>query len=324
MEITNAKNPTTLDPNLLKAGYNGVDDTKVAAEAKQAEVAPLLFGSNVLVSYGFTDVEALVAQLKNENADSRMSMKLKALSSLAEGLSAQQLAALEKSLALADSVKSIEKAVNELNQNVTKSEAELEVLKMQADALEKQVETAREAQKEYNENIEKLQEEKAKLADKLAKLEAEGKAEDAEAIAALKAEIAGVEKSIKANADGAAATAGKIADLETSIAGNRAKVEKLAAAIDRDTAAIDAKRNEISDIKGQIAAAIASIDNNVLKTIADELAKVAPEKAESPHDVRKKEEKAEETDLVRVIRDTLDDIATDILDEIAERREQMV
>ena len=324
MEITNARNTVSLDPNLLKAGYNGVDDSKVAAESRQAEVAPLLFGSNVLVSYGFTDVEALVAQLRNENSDARLSMKLKALSSIADGLSSQQLAALEKSLALSDSVKSLEKAVNDLNKEITKSEAELEVLQMQADSLAKQVENARENQKEYNENIEKLQKEKAELNDKLSKLEAQGKAEDAAQIVALKAEIAGVEKSLRANVDGAAANDRKIADLEKAAGEAGRKMEALSAGIEKNTAEIDAKKNAISDIKGEIAAALGSIDKNVLKTIADEIAKVAPEKPESSREAQKKEEKAEETDIVRVIRDTLDDIASDILDEIAERREEMV
>lgn len=324
MEVTNAKNPTTLDPNLLKAGYNGIDDTKVAAETKQAEAVPLLFGSNVLVSYGFTDVEALVAQLRNENADSRLSMKLKALSSIAQGLSSQQLAALEKSLALADSVKSLEKAVNDLQENVIKTEAELKVLQLQTEALEKQVETARENQKEYNKNIEKLQKDKAELDDKIAKLEAEGKAEDASEIAALKSSLAVVEKALKANVDGAAATDRKIADLETSLNGGKAKADSLSASIQRDTAEIDAKKNEISDKLGQAAVVLDSIDKNVLKTIAGELSKIVPEKAQSTREADKIEEKAEATDVVRVIRDMLDDIATDILDEIAERREQMV
>ena len=193
MEVTSARSPISLDPNLLKAGYNGVADSKVAAESKQAEVVPLLFGSNVLVSYGVTDIEALVAQLKNENADSRLSMKLKALSSIAQGLSSQQLASLEKALALADSVKSLEKTVNDLANNVAKSQAELETLQMMADSLEKQVATARENQKEYNENIEKLQKEKAALADKIAKLEAQGEAADAAELAGLKAELASAE-----------------------------------------------------------------------------------------------------------------------------------
>ena len=55
---------TNFDPNLVRAGYNGIDETKVVAASRQAEIAPLLFGSNILVSYGISDAEALVARLK--------------------------------------------------------------------------------------------------------------------------------------------------------------------------------------------------------------------------------------------------------------------
>ena len=49
MNITGTTNSINLDPNLLKAGYAGTDGSKTAADAKRAEIAPLLFGSNVLV-----------------------------------------------------------------------------------------------------------------------------------------------------------------------------------------------------------------------------------------------------------------------------------
>ena len=69
---------------------------------------------------------------------------------------------------------------------------------------------------------------------------------------------------------------------------------------------------------------LSSIDENVLKTIADELVQIAPEKADAPRDIRKQEEKLEATDVARIIRDSLDDMAADILDEVASRRENMV
>ena len=327
MEVTTARNPVSLDPNLLKAGYNGIDDTKVAAEAKQAEAAPILFGSNVLVSYGITDVEALLAQMKNENTETRMSMKLKTLSSIAQGLTSQQLAALEKSLALSDSVKSLEKAVNDLKQTITDDEAKLKILQTQTESLERQIENLREIQADYNKNIEKLTKDKAALDDKLAKLEAEGKAENAEAIAALKSEIAGIEKSIAANVDGKNAVEKKISDETASLNSAQAKITELNTAIEGAKAEIAEKMNAIGSLNNEISAVLtsASIDKNTLKTIVEELVKVVPEKKEdSAHELEKKAEKAEATDVVRIIRDAMDDIAVDILDEVAQRREQMV
>ena len=49
-----------------------------------------------------------------------------------------------------------------------------------------------------------------------------------------------------------------------------------------------------------------------------------PERAESPHDAEKREEKREALDVAMAIRDSLDVIAKDILQEIAERRVDMV
>ena len=89
----------------------------------------------------------------------------------------------------------------------------------------------------------------------------------------------------------------------------------------------DRNKNEIAGLNSQMSACLGSIDTNTLKTIAKEIAAQAvedPERAESPHDAEKREEKAEALDVARAIRDSLDAIAKDIIQEIAERRVDMV
>lgn len=318
--------PINLDPNLIKAGYNGVDDSKVAAESKQAQLAPILFGSNVLVSYGITDIEALVAQLRNENADTRLSLKLKSLSSIADGLSTQQLQALEKSLALASSVKELEKSQNDLQAGIDRAKAELVTLQMQTESLERQIENARENAKEYNKAVQEQQAKKAEIDQKIAELEADTASDHAAEIAELRERSDALGASIRTSEDAAAAENRKIADATAALEGAKARMATLEKGIAEDTAAIERNKNEIAGLRSQISACFASIDESSLKTLAKEVAALAPpaEEAESPHDVEKREEKAEATDIVAIIRDSLDAIARDILDEVAERRVDMV
>ena len=151
MNVTST--PTNFDPNLVKAGYNGIDETKVVADSRQAEVAPLLFGSNILVSYGISDAEALVARLKNENADTHVQMKLKALSAVADGITAQQLRALSQALALADSVKNLEMSRDGLNRTTDINTTLAKELEIKTATLTDEIETARANQADYNEKI---------------------------------------------------------------------------------------------------------------------------------------------------------------------------
>ena len=318
MEINTTNRTVSFDPNLLAAANAGTDGSNVELASKKSANQPVLLGANILVSYGITDIEALVSQLKNENADTRLSMKLKSLSSIAEGLSTQHLVALEKALALADSVKQLESAQNGLAQDTQKSKAELAILQLQTESLEKQIENARQNAEEYNKNMEKLQAKKAEIDKKLSELEEQG--EKAE----LKTQLSDLETQIKANADAKAATEAKLQADTASLEGAKDKANALQSTIDKNTAEIERNKNEISSLNAQISSVVSSLDENMLKSIAVELAVVDPEKAESPHDIAKKDAKLEATDVVKLISDSLDAIAKDILEEVAEKRIETV
>lgn len=324
MEINNTNRTVALDPSLLAATQTGVDGSNVELASKKSADQPVLLGSNILVSYGITDIEALVAQLKNENADARLSMKLKSLSSIAEGLSTQHLKALEKALALADSVKQLENAQNNLKDGLTKSKAELEILQLQAESLEKQIENARANEEEYIKNLQKLKERKAEIESKISAEEAKGETADQAAIAELKAQLSEVESQIRTNEDAKAATEAKIKADTASLDGNKAKVKTLQGAIEKTTAEIEKNKNEIASLNSQISSVISALDENTLKTIAKELVAVASEGAETAHKIEKEEKKLEATDVVKLISDSLDAIAKDILEEIVEKRIETV
>ena len=320
MDINTSNRMVNIDPNLLNASNAGTDGTNVELASKKSVEQPLLLGANILVSYGITDIEALVSQLKNENADTRLSMKLKSLSSIAESLRTQHLKALEKALALADSVKQLESAQNNLSSDTQRAKAELEILKLQTESLEKQIENARQNAEEYNKNMEKLQAKKAEIEKKLSELQEQGEEADQAQIAELKSQLSDVETQIKANADAKAATEAKLQTDTASLESAKNKAKSLQTTIDNNTAEIERNKNEISSLNAQISSVVSSLDENMLKSIAAELAVEKPEKAESPHDIAKKDAKLEATDVVKLISDSLDSIAKDILEEVAERR----
>ena len=84
-------------------------------------------------------------------------------------------------------------------------------------------------------------------------------------------------------------------------------------------------KNEISNVRGQISALVSSIGENVVKTIANELAALSePEKAERPAESAKEAEKQARTDPFASIRDSLDRIERDIAETIAENRVENV
>ena len=324
MDINTTNRTVNFDPNLLNPANAGTDGSNVELAAKKSASQPVLLGANILVSYGITDIEALVAQLKNENADTRLSMKLKSLSSIADGLSTQHLKALEKALALADSVKQLESAQNDLKEGLAKSKAELAILQIQVESLEKQIENARANEADYNKNLQKLKDRKAEIESKISAEEAKGEKADQAAIAELKAQLSDVETQIKTNEDALSATVAKIKADTASLEGSKAKVETLQDTIDKNTSRIEKNKNEIASLNSQISSVVASLDENTLKTIAEELAAVEPEASESPHDIAKEERRLEATDVVKLISDALDSIAKDILEEVAEKRIETV
>ena len=88
---------------------------------------------------------------------------------------------------------------------------------------------------------------------------------------------------------------------------------------------IQETKNEISSVEGQISVLVNSIGENVVKTIANELATLSdPEKAERPAEAAKEAEKEAETNPFAAIRESLAEIERDITETIEENRVETV
>ena len=315
---------TNFDPNLVRAGYNGIDETKVVADSRQAEIAPLLFGSNILVSYGISDAEALVARLKNENADTHVQLKLKALSAVANGITTQQLRALSQALALAESVKSLEMTRDGLTRTVDIDESLITELALKTATLEEEIKTARENQALYNKQIEKQKADRAELQDKINKLEADTEHDNADEIAALKEQVQALDKSIAEKTDALDKIPQEINEKTTMIAALEEESADYKKFVAKAPTMIEDAKQQIAALHAQLAPLIASIGESTLKALAEDILSIDPPVPDSPQDRKELEKNTEENDVLSVIRDRLDALAKSILDEVAEKRVDMV
>lgn len=313
------------DPNLAKAGYNGIDETKVVADSRQAEVAPLFFGSNILVSYGISDVEALVARLKNENAETHVQMKLKSLSAIADGISAQQLRALSQALALADSVKSLEMTRDGLTRIANIDESLITELALKTATLEEEIKTARENQDLYNKQIEKQKADRKKLQDKIDTLEADTEQDHADEIAALKEQVKALDESIAEKTDALAKIPKEIKEKTAMIAALEEESNGYKDFVtEKAPEAIQSTMQQIVALHAQLTPLIASIGESTLKVLAEDILDIDPPKLDSPRGRKELEKNTEATDVLSIIRDRLDAIAKDMLEEVAQKRIEMV
>lgn len=127
----------------------------VAASAEQGKaLAALLGGTSVTVTNGaMTDLETLVARLKNENERTRFSMLMTSLASIGRSLDAAQRQTLEQGLALAEKLDELDKTLKKLGVGEAKAKAEAAAMQAQIDSLQKQIDQAVQDGKEHNELV---------------------------------------------------------------------------------------------------------------------------------------------------------------------------
>lgn len=223
----------------------------------------ILTGDSVTVTSGaMTDLEKLVAQLKNESETVRQSVAQRRLSILQTVLDS-----------LADSITAKEKElIIELEDlNAQKSEAEKDLADLQGE-----------------------------------------KTSTAGRIAVIDAEIKALENAVEREVQNGADHRERIAKLKELRATEQAKLDNIESAIKSTSA-------KIADLGVKISECTAEIGSTTLGEVAAALRAAATddtptlERAESDAEIRKREEKALETDIARQISESLDKIDEQIL-----------
>lgn len=135
-------------PSLL--GDVASDKGAVAGKA----LAALIGGESVTVTSGaLTDLEALVAKLKNESERTKFLMLMTSLTSIGQSLNASQKAALETGLALSEKLDELNKSLTAAEGDLSKAKADVVILKAKIESLTKQIEQAVKDGKEHNELV---------------------------------------------------------------------------------------------------------------------------------------------------------------------------
>ena len=145
----------------------GVDLPLADVQTPNAQ-APILGGQSVKVTDGsMTDLEKLVARIKNESAATRQSVAQRRLSILSTILDsmADKITAAEKANILKTEELNVEKSG--LQKDLTELTKSKEVMDALIESLDRQIEQAVKDGKEHNEQVEKLKEQRAEQQAKL-------------------------------------------------------------------------------------------------------------------------------------------------------------
>ncbi len=171
---------TTRHAAQLAAATANEPSTANATSAQK--LSSLLGGAPVKVTDGsMTDLEALVARLKNDQEKSKYTMLMASLGTIGDSLTEAQKKKVEEGMKLADEEKALENRIMALDGEIASAKAGSLVLQAKIDALTKQIEAAVEDQKEHNRLVREQAELKAELAVRNAAVEKKEEARKAAA-----------------------------------------------------------------------------------------------------------------------------------------------
>ena len=219
----------------------------------------LLGGASVTVTNGaMTDLEALVAKLKNENQRAKFALLLTSLSSIGQSLTDAQKRTLEQGLALSEKLSELEKSLEAYSGEEAKAKAESVLLQAKIDSLQKQIDQAIADGKAHNELVEEQKRVRAELdaKDKVV-ADIQGKISQAKNdVSSVRGQISAVVKSIGENA------VKTIANELSSLAGPE-KAERPA------EAAKKAEKEEEANPFAAIGESLDRIERDIEETIAE-------------------------------------------------------
>ena len=143
-----------LDTNRLAPTVQTSAQDPAATAGQGKALATLLGGKSLTVTDGsMSDLEALIAKLKNENERTRFAMLMTSLSSIGQSLDAAQRQTLEQGLALAAKLEELDKALAGYEGDETKAKADAVILQAKIDSLQKQIDQAVQDGKDHNELV---------------------------------------------------------------------------------------------------------------------------------------------------------------------------
>ncbi len=140
------------------------DSAATGASAAQ-KLTALLGGDSLTVSDGsFTDLEALVARLKNDQDKTKFSLFLSSLNAIGDSLTDAQKRQLAEGVKLSEELKNLKGQLSEQTKALGGAETQSVILQAKIDSLTKQIEQAVKDGKDHNELVRKQNELKKELA----------------------------------------------------------------------------------------------------------------------------------------------------------------
>ena len=235
---------------------------------QEKQVAPLLGGENVKVSSGaMSDLEKLVARLKNESESAQMSVAQRRISILQTVLDSMALHITESQKqgileieGLNQEKSKLEQELKTLDTDKKASEQRIAALDVQIQALENAVDQAIKDGEAHREQVAKLKAQRAEEQAKLDRIE--------NSIASAQAKISGIDVKITAQSEaiGAMALNAVAAELRTAATDESANPERAESSAERDKAE---KKAEATDLSRAIHEALDKIDAEIMKVFEE-------------------------------------------------------
>ena len=306
-------NIQNINQNIASTFATQAEQAQESQTSAAKKLASILGGKSVTVTMAPTsDLEKLVARLKNENDDVKMSVAQRRLASVLEAytsrygeLTEQQTKILEEIATNNAEIETLQDELTELMKDKGTADAQALLMQAKIEQLEKAVAQAVEDGKIHRENVAKLKEQIAEDQDN----------ED------LKAELEKEEKALETSE-------AALSKAQTDLASAQAAAGALSAKIEALAGSIETKQGSIKTLEESNAALAAKLDpetiKNLLASFSAQDVPVEVERNVSAAEEEKAELKAIANNPANVLREAMDKMDEAILQTIDENRDQTV
>lgn len=295
----------------------------------QGTAKPLLGGNSLTVTTALSgDLEKLVARIKDENQNTRLSLTLGSLHTLNAALTDAQKRSLSKLDGLNQELKGLNGNLESLQADLETKTSSSQLMELKIQELEAAVERAIQEGKDHNETVRKAKETRDRDQAKLDQLK-NAVTKDEAAIAAAENALASSQAALDAAVAVQSGDAAKIQSAQNNLTAaqtQKTELDNQIAGIKQDIAKV---QNQIASVNQQISDCLASLGEKALNSIAATLHQVADafseaEETQSPSDQKKVEEKEIANNPLNIIRESLDRLDDAMTQTIGENREVMV